>query len=393
MKGLFYKALNRKGRILRGYSRIKNEEELALELRRKNYYLILCRARKFKQKKVNYKDLYVFSAQLSYMLNAGFNICESFDILHDKFKGVMKDNIMLIRNEIENGKSFYESLKTCDISFPHFFVEMLGIGEQGGHLVNVLDHMSAYYENIYGIKEKIKNILIYPSLVLFISIILMIFLIIDIIPKFSMTLTSLGGQLPYITCIIMQFGLFIKKNIFFILMFFTIAIFFIIRIQKIYYIRSIRDQLKFKIPFIKNIYKKEIAKRFTCALSILLGSETNLIEAMNIAARVTENIYSESVINGCIKDMKNGMSIGESFEKSNIFPSFTIDMFTMAEESGNLEVILKKTSELYQNEIENQIKRGVGLIEPTIMVIISVIIGIIVISVMLPVINIMNSIH
>lgn len=266
------------------------------------------------------------------------------------------------------------------------------VGEESGNLDTIFKNIAMYYKNMYKTKGKIKNMMIYPVVVFILTIILTIFLVIDIIPKFSEILKGFGGKLPESTQNIMNVSMFIKEYFVYLI---GILVLLIVILKMLYKSKGIEenlDKVKFKLPLISNVYKKEISRRFIFALSILIKSGISIIEAMNISAETVENMYAENSIKKCIINIKNGKGIGESFENIKVFSRFTIDMYYMAEECGNIDEILINTAEIYEEEINNEIKRAVSLFEPLTIIVLSIFIGTLIISVMMPVINIMNSI-
>lgn len=390
-----YEAIKSDGKKIKGYSVIDNEKKLAIELREKNYYLVLYKRKReiFDFiKKVSNKDIYFFSNQMGYMLSAGFNICECLNIMSSRFSGVLRKNTGIIKSNIENGKTLYESIGLCKGSFPYFFSQMVKVGESSGNLDTIFKNIAVYYKNMYKTKGKIKNMMIYPVVVFLLTIILTIFLVIDIIPKFSDVLKGLGGKLPASTQSIMNISMFMRRYFFCLAAILGLLAFILKMLCKSKGIKENLDKLKFKLPLISNVYKKEISRRFIFALSILIKSGIPIIEAMSIAAETVENMYAENSIKKCIINIKNGKGIGESFENIKVFSSFTIDMYYMAEECGNIDEILINTAGIYEEEINNEIKRTLSLFEPLIIIILSAFIGTLIISVMMPVINIMNSI-
>ncbi|MCD2345181.1 type II secretion system F family protein [Clostridium guangxiense] len=390
-----YEAINNEGKKIKGYSMLDNRRELANELREKNYYLILYKRKKevsYFMKKVGSKDLYIFSNQMSYMLNAGFNICECLNIMYSKFNGILRKNIGIIKINIQSGKTLYESICCCKDSFPYFFKQMVLVGEEGGNLDVIFKNIAVYYKKIYKTKDEIKNMIVYPIVVFILTIVLTIFLIVDIIPKFSEILNGLGGKLPGSTQTIMNISTFIRQHLISFILSLSIVITILNLLCKSKFMKKKLDKAQFKIPFISNIYKKEISRRFIFSLSILIKSGISIIEAMDIASQTVQNAYAENSINKCIINIRNGKGIGESFENTDVFSRFTVDMYYMAEECGNIDEVLINIAEIYEEEINNEVKRAVSLFEPFTIVILSIFIGSIIISVMMPVINIMNSI-
>lgn len=387
-----YSALNISGKKIQGYLKANNEEELFGLLRSRNYYVVDYKLKRAKTVKIKLKELYIFSRQMGYMMSAGFNVCESLDMLYSKLNGTIRKKIIVIKNSIENGKNLYESICECGDDFPIFYREMMKVSEETGRLEEVFKEVGDYYENLYIIKEKIKNILIYPSVILITTIFLIILLTIDIIPKFSDTLNGLGAKLPSITQSIMNTSLFLKNNSIVLIFMLFISILVIRKICNIDNVKKAIDKLKLKVPIFSKIYKKILEKNFISTLAILIKSGVGITRAMEVSAEVVHNSYAKEAILSSSIDIKNGMAMGESLKKLDIFSKFFIDMISMAEECGRFDEILKNTAGIYENEISDAVKRGVSLIEPVIIVLLAIFVGGVIISILLPIINIMNSI-
>ncbi|KHD38251.1 general secretion pathway protein GspF [Clostridium acetobutylicum] len=396
MKEYRYKAINMEGNVVKGESFSNSEYELIMELRHNKYFLIsskvIAKKKFIRNKKVSSKELYIFSKQMSYMMNAGFNICESLSIMYDKFQGNMRRIIKCIENGVENGNSIYKSVQYCGDSIPYFFKSMLFIGEESGNLSEVFRNLGEYYKDQWKTKEKIKNATTYPAIVFVFTIIILVFLVSKVIPRFVETLNSLGGKLPKITEFILSVSFFIKDDFIGIIAFILIIYGISKKLLRVKKNRMKLDELKFRIPFLSEIYKNKIALRFSNTLYILIKSGIDIIKAMHIASKVLENTYAEKCIKDIIENLRNGKDFRESFQKINIFTRQTKNMLIMAEECGNIEEIMRNISDLYREQFKDDLKRIINFIEPCMIIFLAVFVGTVIISSILPMINIMNSI-
>lgn len=395
MKQYKYKAVNLEGKVIKGETFLGNEFEIVMELRNNKYFLTsLKESRKMfiKSRKIRSKELYIFSKQMAYMMNAGFNICESLNILKDKFQGNMQRLIIFIKKGVENGNSIYKSIDEADSTVPNFFKSMILIGEESGNLSEVFKNMAEHYKHQWRTEEKIKNAATYPTIVFVFTMLVLVFLVSRVIPKFIDTLNSLGGKLPKITEFLLNISYFIRGNFIIILVAILVCFVFIKKVMSIEKNRLKVDKLKFKLPLLKNIYKNKIALRFSSALYILIKSGIDVIKGMYIASEVLENSYGEKCIKDVIEELRNGESFREAFTTMEIFNNQAKDMFIMAEECGNIEEIMGNISELYKEQFNDDLKRIINFIEPCMIIILAVFVGTIIISSILPMINIMNSI-
>lgn len=391
-----YKAINLQGKVTKGILFCNSKNELIAELKSKKYFLIKYSMVKNriinKNKRATNKELYIFSKQMSYMMNAGFNICESLNILYDKFQGSMKKNIKLIEKEVENGNSLYRSIELCGNEMPYFFKNMIYVGEESGNLSEVFRNLADYYKSEWKTKEKIKNASTYPIVVFIFTIIVLMFLVSKVIPKFVDTLNSLGGKLPRITQIIIDISSFIGHNFIIMLIFAAAQYLLLKKVLKMKKVRMKVDKLKFKFPFVRKMYINKITLRFSNVIFILLKSGIDIVKAMYIASGVLGNLYAEKSIKKIVEDLGNGKSFSESFQNSDIFTKEAKNMFIMAEECGNMEEIMSNICELYSEEFKDDLKRLINLLEPCMIILLAVFVGTIIISSILPMINIMNSI-
>jgi len=343
--------------------------------------------------KVSTKELSVLCNQLYLMINAGIPISETlYTISSVEKKPIIKKKLLSIYNDVIKGKELYKAMQDNKDIFPAFFIQMVHLGEQAGNLDKVLKNLYEYYESESKIYNKIKSSMTYPIMVFITSITVILFLMIKVVPEFIDTLNSLGGQLPAITGIMLFICSFIKEYSVIILFLFAMLGIFLTNYFKTDNGKIKIDSLKFKIPFVKIIYEKVVLSKFSRSMSTLLNSGFNIINSLELSSDVSDNIIFKKRIEGCLDYIKKGESLSSALSNVGIKNSLFISLVRTGEETGEIEKVLNKTADFFESDVEELLKRIVSLIEPVMVIIMALIIGTFIMSIMLPVLSIMDSI-
>lgn len=398
MKLFKFRAINNSGESFKGLDYYKNEEDLSFQLREKGYYLIQCKSMhksiylKYFSR-INLKDISVFSRQLASMLSAGFNISEALGIFSEEaYSKSLKKNIKTIKEDLENGNSFYDSISKYKNSYPSFYMEMINVGEQSGTLDTILENMSKYYLKEFKIKRSFKSAMVYPIILLITSISIFFYLELNVIPMFRDTFKSLGQDLPVYSMMLMNLSKFLSENIGAIVILLVIFGFLIYKSINIEKVKISIDKIKISMPILGNFYKKILGSRFTRCLGILQKSGINLINSMDMICKVVDNAYVQQELKSVLVNIRKGNSIAETIGKLDIFPKFTISMIALGEQAGNLEDMMLLAADLYDDDIDDILSKIISSIEPAMIIILSFIVGTVVISVMVPMLKIMQSV-
>lgn len=393
-----FKAVNNSGKDFKGIDYYKSEEDLSHKLRERGFFLIKCKKINHSIylkyfSKISFKDISVFSRQLSAMLSAGFNISEALSIFSkESYSKALKKNIKSIKKDLEKGNSFYDSISKYKNSYPNFYIEMINLGEQSGNLDIILKSMSKYYLKEFKIKRSFKSAMVYPAILLITSISIFFYLEINIIPMFRDTFKGLGQDLPMYSMILMNFSKFIIENTAAILIMIIFIIFLMYKSFNLKRIKINIDKIKISAPLMGSFYKKIIASRFTRCFSIMQKSGIDLMNSIDIVSRVVDNSYAEGELKKILTDIRKGESIAESVNKLDIFPKFTISIISLGEQSGNLEDMMLLAADIYEDDIEDILSKIISAVEPAMIIILSLIVGTVVISVMMPMLKIMQSV-
>ena len=343
--------------------------------------------------KVKISEVVIFLRQFSVMVNASISISESLNALKSqKFTKAFQKVLKTVYTDILSGKLLSEAFAKHPKVFPHFFVEMVAIGEVSGSLDTVLSSMANYYEKDQKIKKKAKSALVYPIILLSLILIVVIFMSLVILPQFAQMFKDFGGDIPGITKVILSISTFIKDYIIFIFLGLVIFIFFTVVFFKSKTGKKVGDRLKLKLPFIRTITRNLITSTFTSAFIILLKSGMNITDCMQNLVRILNNDAFSEKFRYSIEEVKRGKRIAKSIENTNIFPKMLTEMINVGEKSGNLEEVLESTSNFFETQVESSIQKATSALEPIMIVLLGAVVAVVLISVYLPMIDLMNQI-
>ena len=292
----------------------------------------------------------------------------------------MKD----IDEDVKKGALLSTSMAKHKKYFPQLLIKMIESGEISGNMDQMMLRMANHFEKENRINNKVKSAMTYPAVLSLIALVSIIFIMTFVMPTFIGMFEEEGIELPMITQFIIGTSKFLSSNIGLILIVFAIlAVLFSIYKGTEFGYRQM-SRLKLSLPIIGNLNKKIIVSRFTRTLSTLVYSGVSLIHALPTVAGVLENKIAEESILKIREDIVRGEALSKSIKEEEIFPNMLASMIKIGEESGSLDDILNKTADFYDDEVEQTIQTTTTLIEPLLIVVMGVVIGIIVRSIMLP---------
>jgi len=327
------------------------------------------------------------------MINAGIIVSEAFRLVASMEKNeIFKRKLNCVYDDILKGEELYKSMGKHQDTFPVFFIQMISLGEHTGNLDGILKNLYEYYERDNKLYNKLKNSMTYPALVFITSIMAVLILMIKVVPQFTETLNTLGGKLPAITSVMLMFCGVIKENYAVISILIVIIITLIIQLTKTQIGKEKLQSLKFKIPILRGIYEKIILSKFSRSMSTLLSSGYNLIGSFEICSEIIDNIVFKKALELCLEKIKNGESMTYAFSSIGINNPLFISLIRTGEETGELDIVLKKAADFYDNELEELLKSLLTILEPVLVIIMAAIIGTFIIAIMLPMLNIMDAI-
>ena len=343
-------------------------------------------------RKVGSREIAVFCRQFSVLLNAGVTIVEAISLLKGQTESKKLDSVAdNINEQLRRGIVLSEAMSAHRDVFEDLFLNMVKVGEVSGTIDTIMQRLADYYERDYKIKQKIKSAMTYPAILAVLTVAVIILLIVKILPMFTEILGQMGEGLPFITEALIGVSNFFVNNILLILLVFLALLVFIRYFSKSaiggYWI----DGLKLTAPGVKNVCTKIITARFARSMSILLKSGVPIINAVEIMQQIIGNKVAEQRFKACARAIKEGKGIAGPIRDINLFPNLLVHMIAIGESSGELDEMLARTAGFFDMEVEEAIDRLTVMIEPLMIIVLGAVVGLIIISVMLPMISVMTS--
>lgn len=396
-----YKAVSESGQVLEGVYEARTEDDVIAMIRNNSYLPVSIEESDTREKSLNIftnrvkkKDLAIFCRQFYTMLNAGISIVKCLDILEKQVENnVLKKATGRVYEDVQKGFTLSEAMKKNEEVFPSLFINMIEAGEVSGNLDVIMERMSIHYEKENKIENKVKSALVYPIILTIVAIGVVIFLLTFVMPTFIGMFESSGVALPTPTRLLLNisYGL---KNYWYIFISIVIALIVLARLYSQTEAGSLLfDSIKIKMPGIKKTNIKIITSRFTRTLATLMASGIPLLEALDVVGKVVGNKVIVQGIRKAKEDVRKGVPLSRTIKEMNVFPPMVDSMLKVGEESGSLDEILTKTADFYDEEVEVSLQKMTTMLEPIMTVLMAIIIGFIVISMAMPMFDMVNTIQ
>lgn len=337
-------------------------------------------------RKIRYKDLNFFLMQLSTYIKSGITLVDSINILSKQTK---KYNLKFLYQklifELNSGVSFSDALSKQYNVFPKLLINMVKTAELTGNLTEVLDDMAAYYKRADSNRKQIISAMTYPSVVLLFAVAILTFIILWVVPQFVGMYDQLGSELPMITQIIINISQFMDEYIFVIVgVIVIIAALLVILYKNFTSFKYSVQMILMKLPVIKNVIIYNEVIMFTSTFSSLIKHDVFITDSMEVLGKITENEIYKTLIHDAVINLSDGKGIAPAFNGHWAFPSTAYEMLLTGEKTGRLGDMLENVAVYYQEQQTNLITQMKSLIEPIMIVVLAVMVGIIVLSVIFP---------
>ncbi|TAG08555.1 MAG: type II secretion system F family protein [Verrucomicrobia bacterium] len=344
------------------------------------------------------KNLMIFTRQLATLIDSGLPLLRSLTVLEKQEPNPMlKATVGALAESVQGGSTFSESLSQHPKIFNKLYVNMVKAGELGGVLEIVLNRLAEYQEKAQKLKNKIVSAMVYPVIVMFIAVAILVFLMIFIVPKFKEMFANTDSALPLISQIVFgisQFFLdrpFVVPNVVFVFISLFIIGFLFSIWAKTVVGRRVVDQLKLKLPILGDIQRKSSVSRFARTLGTLVTSGVPILQALNITRDTAGNVVISRAIEKVHEAVKEGESIVTPLQASGVFPNMVISMVDVGEETGQLPEMLLKVADVYDDEVDNAVTALTSILEPIMIVILALIVGSVVFALFLPLIKMIST--
>lgn len=349
-----------------------------------------------KKKKVKLKDLVIFTRQLSTMVSAGVPLNKSIVTLHDQAENpYFKTVIAEIGKDVQGGNPLGDSFAKFPNIFSDIYVNMVKAGETGGILDEILKRLATQVEQEASMRKKIKSAMTYPVVILSFTVIAFFGIMIFVIPKIGKIMLDLGGpdaELPVYTQAMLSISSFMQQYAIFIIIGLFAAVWLIRR-----YIKTPGGKYKFhalllRIPIIKDLITKIAVARFSRTFASLMSAGVGVLDALEVTGGAIGNKVIEAELAEAAKQVKNGRPLSEPISQSPHFPPIVSQMLAVGEETGQIDTILLKVADFYEEEVSTVIDALTSIIEPIMIIVLGSIVGLIAASVMGPIANLSKNV-
>tara|TARA_A100001011_G_C14322455_1_gene851558 strand:- start:15008 stop:16243 length:1236 start_codon:yes stop_codon:yes gene_type:complete len=337
-------------------------------------------------------SLVFFTRQLSTMFNAGLTLEKAITFLskEEKHKG-FKKVINEIESDVKKGLLLSDALNSHPGVFNNLYVSLVRAGEVSGKLAVTLEELSKYLEAMEDTQRKVKSAMYYPTFILIFLGMVMVVLFAFIIPQFTSVYDQLNADLPIYTQMLLDTGDWLSNNLF---TFFSFIFFSLLGIWLVFLTdrgRLVRDRMLLKLPIFGSIFNQSVLSKFGKTFGILVGSGISVIETMNLVKKVVDNRVYELAIEKAAKQIENGSSISDALKLTEIFPGVLIQLMNTGEETGEIDKLAIKVSDFYSKQVDAIVDRLTSIIEPALIILIGVIIGIVLVAVYMPIFKFGNA--
>lgn len=340
------------------------------------------------------KDIVIMSRQMSTLFESQVAALKAFNLLAENTENKTLAKILdEVAEDIKAGIYISQALSKHKEAFSDFYVNMIRSGEESGKLTQSFSYLADYLDRQYQLTSKTKNALIYPSFVIGVFIIVMIMMFTFIVPKLAVIIKESGVAIPFSTKIIMTISdLFVNYGIFLIIAM-VIFVIYIIHFSRTLSGKMYFDRLKITIPIFRNIYKKLYLSRISDNMDTMLSSSIPIVRAIELTSAVVGNLVFENILKDIAESVKSGSSLSDAFSKHKEIPSIVSGMIRVGEETGSLGNILKTLGRFYSREVNEAVDTMVSLIEPIMIVMLGLGVGVLLSSILMPIYNIAGGVN
>ncbi len=332
-------------------------------------------------RKPNLKDFSVFIRQWATMQGAGLTLIQSLSVLSEQAPSPNFSRVLSgIVKSVQEGSTLTQALQKYPGAFDKIFINLVSAGEGSGTLDKILERLSLYYEKTAAMRRKIIAASLYPTMILLVVFCIIIGLLVFVVPMFERMFADQGKELPYATTVLLHLSNFVRDNLIFILMGAGALITFVVYMFKNEEAREKIDPFLLMIPIFGSILQKSCIARFTRTLGTLMQAGVPILDAFLLAGKTAGNYRIEEAVTRAQVAIKEGSSIAQPLSKESTIPKMVVSMISVGEQTGELEKMLVKIAEFYEDEVDTTVGAMTSILEPLLIVVM----GLIVVSVLIP---------
>jgi type IV pilus assembly protein PilC len=397
MPAFVWKGKTRDGKAVSG-ERVADSKEAVMALLRRDQILVSSVKEKGKEIAlpklgggVPAKDLAIFTRQFSVMIDAGLPLVQCLEILggqqeNKNFARILQQT----RMDVEGGASLADAMRKHPKAFDDLFTNMIAAGEAGGILDTILKRLATYIEKAVKLQAQVKGAMVYPVAVISIAGIVIAVILWKVIPTFASMFAGLGAELPLPTRIVIAMSQWFVRLLPFLVVFIVLGVVAFRRYYATYGGRRVIDRIVLKLPILGVIMQKIAVARFCRTLSTLISSGVPILDGLEITARTAGNAIIEDAIMAVRKAVESGLTVAQPLKESGVFPPMVVQMIGVGEQTGALDAMLSKIADFYEEEVDQAVANLLTLMEPVMIMFLGVTVGGIVISMYLPLFDLIS---
>ena len=324
--------------------------------------------------------------QLQVLIGAGIPLVQGLEMLGEQTPSLVMRSILIeVKEKVSQGAFLWETLSHYPLVFPKLYVALVKAGEASGSLDMMLKRLSRYLEDSDRTKKMVSGAMMYPVIVILIGLVVVAGMVVFVVPKFEDMLSGAGQELPLPTKVLIETSHFISRNYIPVLFIFTVFILSGARYLKSSEGKAFKDMIVFKMPIFGELAQKGAIARFTRTMQTLLSSGITLIDAVEICKSTLDNVILEESVGKIRGELEKGKTMGTVLDTIPIFPKMVVQMVRIGESTGNLDKMLEKVADLYEEEVTILVGSLGKLIEPIVIVVLGAMVGGIMIAMYLPI--------
>ena len=345
----------------------------------------------FNKELLSNREISTFCSQIAMIMKSGIPVSEGISIMVEDMKNPQGRAVLeTIAAHLETGGAFHAALAATN-KFPRYVLDMAELGERTGRLDNVMSSLDSYYEREEAISKNIRSAVTYPMVMITMMLLVIIILVVEVLPLFAEVFVLLGREMNEFSAGMIRMGQVLSQYSVFFIGFFAllVAAFLFMRYTKAG--RGLLQKIKLNFFVTKRLMSKIASGRFASAMAMTLASGLDVDQSLEMATKLVDNPNTHAQIAACKEFMLNGDSFSNALVKSDIFTGVYARMISVGFKTGSVDTIMSRISEMYDEEIQNRINSIISVLEPTLVAVLSTIMGMILLSVMMPLMGIMTS--
>lgn len=398
-----YRSVDEKGINKEGEIDAPNRDMAISGLQRRGLIIISIKeAKEYKSildlklfERISKKEVVILSRQISTLFEAQVSALKAFTMLSTNSENkLLKKKLVQIGDDLQSGLSISAALSRHPDVFSEFYISMVKAGEETGKLNQTFAHLADYLDRQYALTSKTRNALIYPAFVILTFFVVMSLMFVVVIPKLSQIIADSGQAVPVYTKVIIALSDFFVNYGFILLIFITLFGVWVWRLSQSATGKVYIDRTRLSIPIVGNLYRKLYLSRIADNLDTMLVSGIPIIRSLDITSEIVSSLVYKEILKDVGDGVKSGLALSASFEKyPEHVPGIMVQMVKVGEETGSLGQILKTLADFYKREVDDAVDTMVSLIEPFMIVILGLGVGILLVAILLPIYNIAGGIQ